>query len=72
MAALEADKRARRQGHAGKRKAAVAGADGLSGPNAETSAKQGYRRPPVLFPLPKKSGEELADQAIAFLETLTV
>lgn len=47
-------------------------ADRRSGPNGQTSAKQGYRRPPVLFPLPKKSGEELAELAIAFLETLTV
>ena len=72
VAALEADKLARRQEHAGKRKAAVAGAVALSGPNAQTSAKHRDRRPPVLFPLPKKSGQELADQAIAFLETLTV
>lgn len=47
-------------------------ADRRSGPNGQTSAKRLDRRPPVLFPLPKKSGEELAELAIAFLETLTV
>ena len=43
-----------------------------SGPNARTSKTRGDRRPPVPFALPKKSGEETAAEAIAFLETLTV
>ena len=47
-------------------------ADRRSGPNAPKRRGRGVGGLPLPVSLPKKSGEELADQAIAFLETLTV
>lgn len=47
-------------------------ADRRSGPNASKRKGRGVGGLPLPVSLPKKSGEELAELAIAFLETLTV
>ena len=71
VAAREADKRVASGGQRKAAPAAVRGAPALSGPNAAVSGGAKDRGGNVVFSLPKNPGE-IAETAIAFLETLTV